>query len=129
MISTPLHVRPEFRDGYWRLAVIWTMSLLLSLPWALYHSVSPVTACRTLHRCQLILPSSSRAVISLVMFLIQFLVPLVITMLAYSHISYHLWGSEHIGAATQQQQLRRLASRRRTIKGRRRLYHEAGFNC
>ena len=80
------------------------MSLLLSLPWALYHSVSPVTACRTLHRCQLILPSSSRAVISLVMFLIQFLVPLVITMLAYSHISYHLWGSEHIGAATQQQQ-------------------------
>ena len=52
VISTPLHVRPEFRDGYWRLAVIWSTSLLLSLPWALYHSVSPVTACRTLHRCQ-----------------------------------------------------------------------------
>ena len=53
VISTPLTtLRPEFRDGYWRLAVIWSMSLLLSLPWALYHSVSPVTACRTLHRCQ-----------------------------------------------------------------------------
>ena len=67
---------------------------------------------------QLMMSSYSRAVISLVMFLIQFLIPLMITMLAYAHISYHLWGSEHIGAATQQQQLRRLASRRRTIKGR-----------
>ena len=62
------------------------------------------------------LPSYSRAVISLVMFLIQFLIPLLVTMLAYSHISHHLWGSHHIGAVTQQQQLRRLASRRRTIK-------------
>ena len=50
------------------------------------------------------------------MFLIQFLIPLLVTMVAYSLISYHLWGAGHIGAATQQQQVRRLASRRRTIK-------------
>ena len=34
------------------------LALLLSLPWALYHSVSPVTACRTLHRCQVRLADS-----------------------------------------------------------------------
>ena len=50
------------------------------------------------------------------MFLVQFLAPLGVTMAAYILISYHLWGAGHIGAATQQQQLRRLASRRRTIK-------------
>ena len=36
------------------------LALLLSLPWALYHSVSPVTACRTLHRCQVRLRDSQR---------------------------------------------------------------------
>ena len=46
-----------------------------------------------LNSLQLMLPSYTRAVISLVMFLIQFLVPLLITMVAYTHISYHLWGS------------------------------------
>ena len=50
------------------------------------------------------------------MFLIQFLIPLLVTMVAYTAISTHLWGAGHIGAATQQQQVRRLASRRRTIK-------------
>ena len=39
-----------------------------------------------------------------------------VTVAAYTLISYHLWGAGHIGAATHQQQLRRLASRRRTIK-------------
>ena len=62
------------------------------------------------------LSTSSRAWVSLVMFLVQFLAPLGVTMAAYILISYHLWGAGHIGAATQQQQLRRLASRRRTIK-------------
>ena len=65
---------------------------------------------------QLMLSTHSRAWVSLIMFLIQFLIPLMVTMFAYSLISYHLWGAGHIGAATQQQQLRRLASRRRTIK-------------
>ena len=62
------------------------------------------------------LSTTSRAWVSLVMFLVQFLAPLGVTMAAYILISYHLWGAGHIGAATQQQQLRRLASRRRTIK-------------
>ena len=52
VISTPLHVRAEFRDGYWKLAIIWSISLALSTPWAVYHTVQPVFTCRTLHRCQ-----------------------------------------------------------------------------
>ena len=153
VISTPLHTRAEFRDGYWKLVLIWSLSLLLSVPWAVYHSVKPTFTCTTHHRCQvtfasnlkkfskdldyqknsnlfvnlaslcfmlttsqLLLSTSSRAWVSLVMFLIQFLAPLGVTMAAYTLISYHLWGAGHIGAATQQQQLRRLASRRRTIK-------------
>ena len=52
VISTPLHVRAEFRDGYWKLALIWSISLALSTPWAVYHTVQPVFTCRTLHRCQ-----------------------------------------------------------------------------
>ena len=43
VISNPLHVRAEFRDGYWALAVIWTVSLLLSVPWAVFHTVRPVS--------------------------------------------------------------------------------------
>ena len=50
------------------------------------------------------------------MFLVQFLIPLLVTMVAYSMISYHLWGAGLVGVATQQQHRRRLASRRRTIK-------------
>ena len=116
VISTPLHVRAEFRDGYWKLSLIWTLSIFLSIPWAVYHSVKPTFTCTTLHRCQLVLSTNFRAWVSLIMFLIQFLIPLLVTMSAYSMISYHLWGAGHIGAATHQQQLRRLASRRRTIK-------------
>lgn len=50
--TTLLHQRAEFRDGYWKLAVIWTVSILLSVPWAVYHSVKPTFTCKTLHRCQ-----------------------------------------------------------------------------
>jgi len=116
VISTPLRIRAEFRDGYWRLAIIWTLSLFLSLPWAVFHKVQPVFTCRTLHRCQVGFPAGSRAWVSLAMFLLQFLIPLGVTVAAYGLISSHLWGSRHIGAATQQQQVRRLASRRRTIR-------------
>ena len=52
------------------------------------------------------LSTTSRAWVSLVMFLVQFLAPLGVTMAAYILISYHLWGAGHIGAATLQQQLR-----------------------
>ena len=52
VISTPLHVRAEFRDGYWKLVLIWSLSLGLSTPWAVYHTVQPVFTCRTLQRCQ-----------------------------------------------------------------------------
>jgi hypothetical protein len=33
-------------------AVIWVCSVLLSSPWALYHTLKPVFTCRTLQRCQ-----------------------------------------------------------------------------
>ena len=36
----------------------------------------------------------------------QFLIPLGVTVAAYGLISTHLWGTGHIGAATQQQQVR-----------------------
>ena len=70
VISTPLHTRAEFRwanrravfrsrdlswpirDGYWKLVLIWSLSLLLSVPWAVYHSVKPTFTCTTHHRCQ-----------------------------------------------------------------------------
>ena len=52
VISTPLHVRAEFRDGYWKVAIIWCLSVLLSIPWAVYHSVKPTFTCTTLIRCQ-----------------------------------------------------------------------------
>ena len=32
VISTPLHIRAEFRDGYWKLTLIWSLSILLSIP-------------------------------------------------------------------------------------------------
>ena len=66
----------------------------------------------------MVFPEGTRAWVSLIMFLIQvivryiipsflpqFLVPLVVTVAAYSLISSHLWGTGHIGAATQQQQV------------------------
>ena len=36
----------------------------------------------------------------------QFLIPLGVTVAAYGLISTHLWGTGHIGAATQQQQVK-----------------------
>ena len=52
VISTPLYTRAEFRDGYWKLVLIWSLSLLLSVPWAVYHTVKPTFTCTTHHRCQ-----------------------------------------------------------------------------
>ena len=54
VISTPLHTRAEFRDGYWKLVLIWSLSLLLSAPWAVYHKVQPTFTCTTHHRCQVL---------------------------------------------------------------------------
>lgn len=65
-----------------------------------------VTApCLMMSRCQLVFPPASRAWLSLAMFLLQFLVPLLVTMAAYTAISHHLWGTANIGAATHQQQV------------------------
>ena len=59
VISTPLYTRAEFRDGYWKLVLIWSLSLLLSVPWAVYHTVKPTFTCTTHHRCQVLSEVSS----------------------------------------------------------------------
>ena len=55
VIAKPFKTRAKFRDGYWKVSLIWAVSLVLSAPWAIYYEVMPVFTCKTLHRCQVMM--------------------------------------------------------------------------
>ena len=87
------------------LAVIWLVSCVLSIPFAFYNEVTEVNLfVRKVVRCRAIYPSADYdKALTMLSFLTQYLVPLVIASVAYCSIAFHIKQRSKLGAMTREQ--------------------------
>ncbi len=120
VILYPLRPRLSVRRGCVVIFVTWVIAIALSLPFAIYARVDSVDLMlTTTRRCVVHYPEPSdvhERYVTLGTFVAQYIIPMVITGVAYTHIVYRVWSREVVGQHTLHQQVSHEKSRRRTIK-------------
>ncbi|ELT99672.1 hypothetical protein CAPTEDRAFT_35369, partial [Capitella teleta] len=120
VIMCPLRPRISFCVASVTLVVIWLLGIIMSLPFAVFSEVVEVRF--LLHdtlRCRVEYPQPQRTYeryIILTTFICQYVVPLLLTGVIYTHIVYKLWSREMIGQSIERQQVAHLKSRKRSIR-------------
>ncbi|KAH7980064.1 hypothetical protein HPB49_012930 [Dermacentor silvarum] len=118
VIVYPLRLR-RLCPSHRAIACIWTLAGALSLPHAVFNRVVSLFTYRPLVRCQVQYPpppAEFRKWLTLATFLTQYVLPLTLTALMYSRVSYALWSRKALGALTREQQAWHTRSKRKSLK-------------
>ncbi|KAI2803814.1 Neuropeptide Y receptor [Blomia tropicalis] len=98
------------------LTLIWTISLILSIPFAYFNEVVKIDIIVTIIRCRSNYPSPNYSKwLTLFSFLTQYLIPLTFASIAYLRIAFSIKHRSKLGAKTPQQMDRILKTNRKTI--------------
>lgn len=115
-IMNPLQPRLFRKNGLFVVIFIWIASILLSLPNAIFNSVVEQFTYRKMFRCITQYPSADhRKGITLYTVITQYLIPLILTSVAYIRIVKRLWYSSVLGAVTEDQAKHRNKAKKKTI--------------
>lgn len=86
------------------LTLIWTISLILSIPFAYFNEVVKIDIIVTIIRCRSNYPSPNYSKwLTLFSFLTQYLIPLTFASIAYLRIAFSIKHRSKLGAKTPQQ--------------------------
>ena len=120
VIIKPLRPRMSNNGGLFGTAMIWTLAILLSLPYGLYSQDEEVSfIVSRVRRCRLLFPAPSDVIekyISLATIMAQYVIPLTIIAVTYGRIVQKLWSREALGDITPEQQLKHCQIKLKTIK-------------
>ncbi|CAG7815254.1 unnamed protein product [Allacma fusca] len=118
VIINPLGRRMKNSQGVVLVIAIWSLSALLSLPFALHHKVVTMLTVRVVNRCQAEFSSMERRRwLTVATVLGQYLVPLIFTTVSYVSIMMRLGlRSSAMGSTTPRQVAAQSKAKRKTIK-------------
>ena len=120
VILHPLRPRINIKWGGIIIVITWIAGALLSLPFALFSTELPVEMFfKTVVRCRICYPEPAdlyERLITVGTFVMQYVIPMFITAVAYGQIVRCVWLREIVGQTTPVQQLSHEKTRRKTIK-------------
>ncbi|GFO14616.1 orphan G-protein coupled receptor 40 [Plakobranchus ocellatus] len=121
VVLKPLSRRLSRRFALVILILIWLVALCLSLPYGLYMRVvkQKFLITREYARCSFVGPANwanFRQFLTVMTFILQYLVPLTLIAVAYGRIVQSLWARTQVGAVTANQQLSRSRAKKKSIK-------------
>ena len=99
--------------------LIWLLSALFSLPHGMYNKVVEYNKFRDLIRCRVTYPEPTdvfRRRLTIISFLSQYLIPVLLTRLCYLRIALFLWQRKIIGVISENQRITIVSLNRRRIK-------------
>lgn len=119
VIAYPLKPRPEIQSIIIRVLFIWIIAAGVSIPYSAIADIEDDFSYDTVTRCRLIYPQPQyefRKYLTIVILIIQYLIPLAITGVTYFKICSILWYRKVIGAMSTIQKKQRYAEKWKTIK-------------
>lgn len=116
----PLKPRMTKQTGTVVIIVIWVLSITLALPYGLFNSVRDMDIFIVkVKRCRSAFPEPSvlwEQYLTIVTILVQYIIPLCIIGVAYTRIIHRLWMRNQLGYVTEDQRVRQIRAKRKSIK-------------